>query len=109
MKTDTPSPSLPLDAGKKASPETMGEMVLDAAARHRGVALECRQDGATISVSYAELGSKVSQIAAGLIAIGVRPGDRVAIFAETSPHWTLADFGSSAPAPWSYRLPHELG
>ena len=94
MKTDTPSPSLPLDAGKKASPETMGEMALDAAARHGGMALEYRQDGQMISISYPELGSKASEIARGLIAIGVRPGDRVAIFAETSPQWTLADFGS---------------
>jgi long-chain acyl-CoA synthetase len=76
------------------SPGTMGEMLLATAARHDGVALEYRRGGRTISISYPELGAHVTEIARGLIAIGVQAGDRVSIFAETSAEWTLADFGA---------------
>jgi long-chain acyl-CoA synthetase len=70
-------------------------MVLDAAARRRGVALQFRRDGRTVSISYPELGERVSEIALGLIALGVQLGDRVAIFASTCAEWTLADYGAA--------------
>jgi long-chain acyl-CoA synthetase len=69
-------------------------MALDAAARRHGIALRYRRDGHTVSIAYRELGERVTEIARGLIALGVAPGDRVAIFALTSPEWTLADFGA---------------
>jgi long-chain acyl-CoA synthetase len=75
-------------------PTTLGEMLLSAAARHHGVALQYRRDGATVSISYSELGTRVTEIARGLIALGVQTGDRVSIFATTSAEWTLADFGA---------------
>ena len=34
------------------------------------------------------------EIAKGLIALGVKPGDRVAILSNTRAEWTLADFGA---------------
>jgi long-chain acyl-CoA synthetase len=94
--TTTPQPGAAVhDPATPAShPRTVGEMVLDAAARYRGVALEYRRDGQRISVSYPELGTRVTEIARGLIAIGVQPGDRVSIFATTCAEWTLADFGA---------------
>jgi long-chain acyl-CoA synthetase len=76
------------------SPSSLGEMLLEAAARYRGVALEYRRNGKPISITYPELGAQTSEIARGLIALGLRAGDRVAIFAATSAAWTLADFGS---------------
>lgn len=48
-------------------------------------------DGAWNSVSYAELGIQVEEIALGLMALGVRSADRVAIFSETRPEWTWCD------------------
>ena len=69
-------------------------MLLSAAARHHGVALQYRRDGAAVSISYPELGTRVTEIARGLIALGVQAGDRVSIFATTSAEWTLADFGA---------------
>jgi len=80
----------PVDGG--AMPRNLGEMVLQAAAAHRGVALRYRRGGRMASVSYPELGARVSELARGLIALGIAPGDRVAIFAATSADWTLADF-----------------
>lgn len=95
--TPIASPAIAATKDQPASnppPSSLGQMVLDAAARHRGTALEYRRDGRTVSVSYPELGTQVREIARGLIALGVAAGDRVAIFAATSPEWTLADFGA---------------
>jgi long-chain acyl-CoA synthetase len=94
--TTTPQPAASTNnsATPASARRTMGEMVLGAAAQYRGVALEYRRDGQTISISYPELGARVTEIARGLIGIGVQPGDRVSIFATTSAEWTLADFGA---------------
>ena len=45
-------------------------------------------------MSYAELGKAVREIARGLIALGIEPGDRVSILSGTRPEWTLADLGA---------------
>jgi long-chain acyl-CoA synthetase len=70
---------------------TLGEVALGAARRHSGVAL--RKPGSP-DVGYAELGRAVREIAGGLAALGVEPGDRVGILGGTVPEWTLADFGA---------------
>ena len=65
--TTTPQPGAAVhDPATPAShPRTVGEMVLDAAARYRGVALEYRRDGQRISVSYPELGTRVTESRGG--------------------------------------------
>jgi long-chain acyl-CoA synthetase len=78
---------------RHALPRNLGELVLEAAATHTGTALRYRRDGRMVTVSYPQLGVRVREIARGLIALGIQPGDRVAIFAVTSADWTLADFG----------------
>jgi long-chain acyl-CoA synthetase len=72
-------------------PDTVGARILEAADRARGVALT--RPGAA-PVTYAALGEAVREIAAGLVALGIAPGDRVAILAGTRPEWTLADTGT---------------
>ncbi|WP_156726433.1 AMP-dependent synthetase/ligase [Streptomyces apocyni] len=47
-------------------------------------------------VSYAELRETVRAVGRGLIGLGVRPDDRVAILGETRPEWTYAHFGAFA-------------
>ena len=42
--------------------------------------------------SYQEVGQTVRQIARALLALGVQPGDRVGIFSQNRPEWTLVDF-----------------
>jgi long-chain acyl-CoA synthetase len=69
-------------------------MLLDTAASHGGVALRAPGDAGWYEMSYAELGAAVTEIAAGLVALGVRPGDRVGVIGETRPEWTLADCGA---------------
>ena len=74
--------------------QTLGEMILDAAARYEGVALQYRRDAQTVRISYPALGAISTEIAQGLISLGIEAGDRVAILGLTSADWTLADCGS---------------
>jgi len=46
-----------------------------------------------VEVSYRELGGIVSEIARGLIDLGLAPGERAAVLCATRPEWTYASFG----------------
>ena len=72
----------------------MARVVLAAAARHPGVALRIRAGDGVADTTFAELGAAATEIGAGLIELGIGPGDRVGIIGETRPEWTLADCGA---------------
>jgi long-chain acyl-CoA synthetase len=74
--------------------ETIAGMVLAAAREHEGVALRYPDGDGWSTLSYPDLGERATAIARGLIALGVEPGDRVAIFGDTRVEWTLCDFGA---------------
>ncbi|MEC4017028.1 AMP-binding protein [Streptomyces sp. H27-D2] len=59
-------------------------------------ALRFKRDDSWHEVSYTELRETVRGIGRGLIGLGVRAGDRVAILAETRPEWTYAHFAAFA-------------
>jgi long-chain acyl-CoA synthetase len=69
-------------------------LLLRAADYHRGTAVRVRRDGAWLETTFAELRTAAREIAAGLVGLGVRPGDRVAILGSTRPEWTVADCGA---------------
>src|SRR5690348_1801777 len=48
------------------------------------------EDGGRAEVSFAELSRDVTRLAERLVALGVRPGDRVAIFLPMSPEVAVA-------------------
>jgi long-chain acyl-CoA synthetase len=73
---------------------TLPEMVHRTVARHGGTALRFWRDGRWAELSYAELATAVREIACGLIALGIRRGERVSILSSTRPEWTLADLGA---------------
>ena len=74
---------------------TICEMALTTATLHSdGAALRFARDGEWTEMSYAELGKAVSDIARGLMALGIEPGDRVSILSGTRAEWTLADLGA---------------
>jgi long-chain acyl-CoA synthetase len=79
---------------KTSSTQTVGGHLLSVTERHSGVALQFWRDGVSAYISYPELGTISSEIARGLISLGVQCGDRVAILGLTSAQWTLADCGS---------------
>lgn len=53
-------------------------------------------DGSWLDVTAAEFAGEVLAVAKGLIAEGLRGGDRIAIMARTTYEWTLLDFASWA-------------
>ncbi len=73
------------------SENSLGRMVLDSTERNRGTAIRFPRDGTWHEWSFAELGAAVRELARGMAALGLEPGDRVALLGETRPEWTLAD------------------
>jgi long-chain acyl-CoA synthetase len=73
------------------SANTLGRMVLDSTERYSGAAIRFPRDGTWHEWSFSELGAAVRELARGLAALGLEPGDRVALLGETRPEWTLAD------------------
>jgi long-chain acyl-CoA synthetase len=78
------------------STETLATLLPDAVARNRErVAIRHRGATGWRDISYDEVGETVTALAVGLVALGIAPGDRVAILAATRPEWTYADFAIS--------------
>jgi len=50
-----------------------------------------KKDGRYQPMSWAETANQVSRLARGLVALGIAPGDRVALAAESRPEWVIAD------------------
>jgi long-chain acyl-CoA synthetase len=88
--TDRPAPR----SEAERRPETLGAIVLQSAEYGSKVALRFPLDGQTASLSYAQLALAASEIARGLIALGVQPGEHVAILSSTRAQWTLVDCGA---------------
>jgi long-chain acyl-CoA synthetase len=73
---------------------TLSAMALAAAERHDGAALNYHDGDDWQEMSYADFGETVREVARGLIALGIEPGERVAILSDTKAQWTIADFGA---------------
>src|SRR3954454_1096483 len=73
---------------------TIADIVSLAAERYgERPAARFQRDGEWRDVSYIELDETVSEIARGLVALGLEQGDRVALLCTTRVEWTYADFG----------------
>lgn len=56
------------------------------------VAARYRCDGEWRELTYAQAADTIEALAAGLMDLGVQPGDRVGIIADTSVRWTLSSY-----------------
>jgi fatty-acyl-CoA synthase len=56
-------------------------------------ALVVRQQG--VRWTYAELGARVDALAAGLLSLGLQPGDRVAIWSPNNAEWVVTQFATA--------------
>ncbi|MFK4067636.1 AMP-dependent synthetase/ligase [Streptomyces sp. NPDC029674] len=75
-------------------PPTLARLTEWAAERHdRLPALRFRRGETWAETSYVELRDAARRVGRGLLALGVRPDDRVAVLAETRPEWTRTHFG----------------
>jgi len=46
-----------------------------------------------VVLTYSQLYQQIQHFAAGLQALGIKPGDRIALFADNQPRWLVADQG----------------
>src|SRR4051794_29800892 len=72
----------------------LAAMVVAAGHEHDGAALRYHDGDDWTELASPALLAAAREIAGGLIALGLEAGDRVAIFSETRPEWTLADLGA---------------
>jgi long-chain acyl-CoA synthetase len=77
--------------------QTIADLVPRAAASHGdNVAIRYKRDGAWHDVSYAELADIVTELGLGLIGLGIEPGERICILANTRPEWSYADMAATS-------------
>jgi long-chain acyl-CoA synthetase len=69
-------------------PQSLGEIVERFAAK---TVYLYKEDKQWKSISYAELGRRVRNLAGGLLDLGVTHGARVALLSENRPEWAIAD------------------
>jgi len=75
-------------------PATLVDVFKRVARKHkRPDTLNYKKNNQWLSISSDELMTRAGRIAAGLYAIGVRHGDRVALLSESRAEWTLTDAG----------------
>ncbi|WP_210358309.1 AMP-dependent synthetase/ligase [Sphingomonas beigongshangi] len=69
-----------------------------ARAREKGDApfLWAKQRGSWVSTSWSDAAEQVASLAAGLKAIGLKPGDRVMLVSENRPEWCISDLAIMA-------------
>jgi len=72
------------------------ELLLQRAQSPTKVAASWKTGGRWEDVTWGRILEDVQALSAGLIAQGVKPGDRVAIFADTSLQWLVCDLAVSA-------------
>jgi len=96
MKTPTHETTMPL---RLTLPPTAN---IDAILRERlrtepqSVLAEVMRDGRWQPVTVADFDAQVVEVAKGLVALGVEPGDTVGIMSATRYEWTLLDFAAWA-------------
>jgi long-chain acyl-CoA synthetase len=84
-----------VDAGNR----TIARAAANAAARHRDrVSVRYQRDGEWREQTFAEVAGIVDEIALGLVSLGVEPGDRVGLLANTRPEWTFSSLAISRAA-----------
>lgn len=73
---------------------TLTRLFFDAVERYAGhpAAFRHKAGGVWVPVTHREAEARVRAIALGLRELGITPGDRVAILAETRLEWALADY-----------------
>jgi long-chain acyl-CoA synthetase len=93
----TAAPSAPASETKTEPMRTIADLIPRAAARFADrTAVRHKRDGEWQDVSYAELDAIVGEVALGLIGLGIEPGERVCVLANTRPEWSYADLAATS-------------
>jgi long-chain acyl-CoA synthetase len=75
-----------------ASSHTIADLISRSAGESpERIAVRYKQEGAWRDVTYKQMADVVEEIGLGLIELGVEPGERVCILANTRPEWSYVD------------------
>jgi long-chain acyl-CoA synthetase len=72
---------------------TLAAFLADRLSQPRPVALGERRDGTLVTLSSSDVQQRAAEVACAIRGAGLSRGDRVAIIAENSVDWLIADFG----------------
>jgi long-chain acyl-CoA synthetase len=74
---------------------TLNELVLGSCQAHRRPdRMIYKSDGAWVKIPTDEIETTVRRLSLGFQALGLGPGDRMAILSENRPEWAMADFAA---------------
>lgn len=75
------------------TPRTLNELFATAVRRRASeIVMRFKRGKQWLEITGAELDERVRNVALGLHTLGVKPGERVALLAESSPEWSLTDY-----------------
>ncbi|MEP6990417.1 MAG: AMP-binding protein, partial [bacterium] len=78
---------------RNSTPGTLPQLFFGAVAQYdKPDALQYKVNGVYQPISSRLLAERVRRAALGLVELGVKAGDRVAIFSENRPEWAIADY-----------------
>ncbi len=76
---------------------TIADLVANSAVEHaEQIAVRHKRDGEWHDVTYAQLADIVHEIGLGLIDVGIQPGERLCILANTRPEWSYVDMAATS-------------
>lgn len=80
---------------------TLCDIFVSAAASGKPNLLISKIGGEWKPISASDFGFSVRALSLGLNALGIQPGDRVAILSENRPEWAMADYAILCAGAWS--------
>ncbi len=84
------------EPAKQMEATTISKLFLDSVAKHAEHKAQTWYDGESWrSRTYAEYGQGVRDVAHGLLSLGLKAGDRVAIWSKNGPRWAEVDFANA--------------
>ncbi len=84
--------SVPVEYAVKPDDNITDDVVLNALNWPDAIGLKRLTNGSWTPVTWRQFAAEVRGIAAGLVAAGVEPGDRVGLMSRTRYEWTLLDY-----------------
>src|SRR5215469_18483135 len=76
---------------------TLNKLFQESVERYRGREfLQFKRDGQWQRLTYYDVADRVRDLAIGLYVLGLKPGDRIAIWSENRPEWNFADLATLA-------------
>ncbi|HZA13465.1 MAG TPA: long-chain fatty acid--CoA ligase [Myxococcaceae bacterium] len=79
-----------------ASKRTLLQLLLERAVQPDRIAAKQKRNGVWEDATWGRVLEEVRKLSAALVAEGIRPGDKVAIFAATSLQWVICDLAIGA-------------